>query len=168
MAHIYLSIGSNIEPAFHFQQCARSLQENFRNPVWSPVYRSAAVGMQADDFLNAVVEASTEHTIESTLRLLRKIEQKHGRVRTTNKFSSRTLDIDLLLYDDIAIDSAAFTLPRPELTTAAYVLKPLADLVPDGVHPVLEKTYDTLLQELNDANPERLSSLSLVNMQLGT
>jgi len=57
MASLFLSIGSNIDPEFHFQQCAITLKKAFNNPVWSPVYRSAAVGMDGNDFLNAVVSA---------------------------------------------------------------------------------------------------------------
>ena len=166
MASIFLSIGSNIEPALHFQQCAKTLKKKFNNPVWSPVYRSAAVGMDANDFLNAVVSATTDQSIESTIELLKNIELKHGRVRNANKFTSRTLDVDLLLYDDIVLNAANITLHRTEITTAAYVLKPLADLVPNKVHPVFNKTYKTLLDDLEHAQPESKTSLSLVKLNL--
>ncbi len=166
MASIYLSIGSNIKPEFHFQQCATALQQVFSNPVWSPVYRSAAVGMDADDFLNAVVSAQTDLSVDSTIELLKKIEVEHGRIRGENKFSSRTLDVDLLLYNDIVMDAENITLPRPEMTTAAYVLKPLADLSPSGIHPVFKKTYNTLLSDLKQNQPESVSGLSRVGLQL--
>lgn len=166
MASIFLSIGSNIEPESHFQQCASALQRAFTHPVWSPVYRSAAVGMDADDFLNAVVSAQTDLSVESTVKLLKKIEFEHGRERGENKFSSRTLDVDLLLYDDVVLDAEYVTLPRPELTTAAYVLKPLADLLPNGVHPVFDKTYSALLSELERYQPECLSGLTRISIQL--
>jgi len=166
MASIYLSIGSNIEPEFYFQQCATALQETFTHPVWSPIYRSAAVGMDGDDFLNAVVQTHTDQSIELTIKLLKQIELDNGREHDTNKFTSRTLDVDLLLYDDVVLDSAILTLPRAELITAAYVLKPLADLSPNGVHPILDKTYTALLSELERDQPESIKSLSLVNLIL--
>jgi len=166
MSSIFLSIGSNIQPEFYFQQCATALAENFNCPVWSPIYRSAAVGMDGDDFLNAVVQAHTNHSIESTIEVLKKIELDNERERSTNKFSSRTLDVDLLLYDDIVLDAANITLPRAELTTVAYVLKPLADIAPDGVHPIRDKTYAALLNDLENAQPESKTSLSLVHLKL--
>ena len=166
MASLYLSIGSNIEPEAHFQQCATALQQAFSYTVWSPVYRSTAVGMDADDFLNAVVSAQTNLSIELTVEQLKKIEIEHGRVRSENKFSSRTLDVDLLLYNEVVLDTEFITLPRPELTTEAYVLKPLADLIPNGVHPILNKTYDTLLSNLEQIQPECLSDLTTVSLQL--
>jgi len=166
MASILLSIGSNIEPEFHFQQCAIALTKKFNNPVWSPVYRSVAVGMDGNDFLNAVVLANTDQTIDLIIELLKNIEHEHGRVRSANKFASRTLDVDLLLYDDIVLDAENITLPRTEITTAAYVLRPLADLIPNKVHPVLDKTYKALLDDLEHAQPEVKTSLSLVNINL--
>jgi len=166
MASIYLSIGSNIEPEFHFRQCAKTLKEKFGNPVWSPIYRSAAVGMNGDDFLNGVVSATTVLSIASTVELLKDIELEHGRIRSANKFSSRTLDVDLLLFDEIVLDTANITLPRAELVTAVYILKPLADLAPNDVHPLLDKTYKSLLQDLEKAQPTCKTSLSLVNLNL--
>lgn len=168
MARVFLSIGSNIDPEVHFQQCATALQANFSNPAWSPVYRSPAVGMEGDDFLNAVVVAQTDQSIETTVELLKQIEHEHGRIRGANKFTSRTLDIDLLLYDNVILDTAEITLPRTEITTAAHVLKPLADIEPQGVHPVLEKNYEVLLRNLEREQPGCITSLSLVSINLET
>jgi len=166
MHRIFLSIGSNIEPERYFQQCAATLAEKLINPVWSPIYCSAAVGMEGDDFLNAVVMAYTDQPVVSTLDLLRSIEHDHGRKRSTDRFISRTLDVDLLLYDNIVADTPSITLPRTEIPTTAYVLKPLADLAPDDVHPVLEKTYTALLKDLEQKKPESIASLCLVNLNL--
>jgi len=79
MAQIYLSIGSNIEPEINLQACAKNLADHFTSPIWSPVYRSAAVGMEGDDFLNAVVVAHTMQTVESVNNTLKLIEDNHGR-----------------------------------------------------------------------------------------
>jgi len=166
MARLFLSVGSNIEPESNIQQCAAAIQTHFSHPVWSPVYRSAAVGMVGDDFLNAVVLAHTHHSITATIDLLRQIEHEHGRIRSENKFTSRTLDIDLLLYDDIVKKTVQVTLPRAELTTAAHVLKPLVDIEPDGVHPVLKTTYSQLLSNLEQQSPGSISSLSAVSIPI--
>ena len=111
MAQIFLSIGSNIEPELHFKRCAVSLEAHFENVKWSPLYRSKAVGMEGDDFLNAVVCAVTDLSVEKLYNTLNSIETDLGRVRSANKFSSRTMDIDLLLYDDLVFSNATINLP---------------------------------------------------------
>ena len=163
MARILLSIGSNIEPEKNFKRCALALTAHFTDPVWSPIYRSAAVGMAGDDFLNAVVLAHTDQSVESITQLLKDIEHDHGRIRTANKFTSRTLDIDLLLYDDLVIDTPDITLPRTEISSAAHVLVPLVDLIPDEIHPVLNKTYRTLLSYI-ELPPSTLIISPVINL----
>lgn len=153
-------------------RCASALASRFTNTLWSPVYRSAAVGMQGDDFLNAVVQADTTLNISSTVAALKLIEQQLGRVRNENKFSSRTIDIDLLLYDDIvsndnpATDDHAVTLPRPEILDTAYVLVPLADMNPQGIHPELGKTYSELLDKLEQRKPTLRAELEKIWIKL--
>ncbi len=166
MARVFLSIGSNIEPEVHFKQCATALTKHFHKPCWSPVYRSAAVGMDGDDFLNAVVRIDTDWTIEAINAQLKQIEHECGRIRSEKKFSSRTMDIDMLLFDEVILNNDTITLPRPEITSAAHVLKPLAELEPSGMHPVLNKTYMQLLNELEQVNPNTRSSLALVELKL--
>lgn len=166
MTRIFLSIGSNINPATNIQLCAKTLDLHFTEIVWSPIYQSAAIGMQGDDFLNAVVSAQTQLSIDSLLSLLKELEHEQGRIRTENKFSSRTLDIDLLLFHNEVIDTAGLTLPRIEITSAAHVLKPLADIFPDGIHPLHKKTYHSLWQDLKERHPERCAALTLVDVAL--
>ncbi|MEE9333155.1 MAG: 2-amino-4-hydroxy-6-hydroxymethyldihydropteridine diphosphokinase [Granulosicoccaceae bacterium] len=166
MARVFLSIGSNIRPEAHFRLCALALANHFSDLTWSPIYRSAAVGMAGDDFLNAVVSARTNKTVEATHKLLKQIEDEHGRVRAANKFTSRTLDIDLLLYDDAVLGTSSLTLPSPDLTSAAYVLVPLVDLEPAGVHPLLNRTYQELLYDLEKVQPNYKSTLSAVAIRM--
>ena len=122
--------------------------------------------MAGDDFLNAVVSARTYNTVEATYKLLKQIEDEHGRVRAANKFTSRTLDIDLLLYDDAVLGTSSLTLPSPDLTSAAYVLVPLVDLEPAGVHPLLNRTYQELLYDLEKVQPNYKSTLSAVAIRM--
>ena len=166
MARILLSIGSNIKPEYNFKRCAKALATHLDNPIWSPVYRSAAVGMEGDDFLNAVVLAQTDQSIHATTQLLKNIEREHGRVRTSDKFSSRTLDLDLLLYDDDVINTPDINIPRAEIINTAHVLIPLVDLVPDDIHPVLNKTYQALLSDLERSEPGLKQNLAEVILKL--
>jgi 2-amino-4-hydroxy-6-hydroxymethyldihydropteridine diphosphokinase len=166
MARIFLSIGSNIEPELNLKSCASSLACHFTNPVWSPLYRSAAVGMVGDDFLNAMVMIHTEQSIESIYQLLKKIEDCHGRIRSTNKFTNRTLDIDLLLYNDAVMDTPNITLPSSEIITAAYVLIPLVDLAPDDMHPVTGKSYQDILKDLEHIHPDFRTNLHPISLNL--
>lgn len=122
--------------------------------------------MEGDDFLNAVVMAQTRMPVESVARVLRLIEDNNGRIRTENKFISRTLDVDLLLYDQVILDTPALTLPRAEITTAAHVLKPLVDLVPDDQHPSIRRSYKYLLTELQATNPSAVENLRRVALDL--
>lgn len=164
MATIFLSIGSNIEPEKNLLLCVSALARQFENPVWSPIYRSPAVGMEGDDFLNAVVMAQTDQPIDSICRILKRIEAEQGRVRTVEKFSSRTLDIDLLLYNNTVMKSPTITLPREEITSAAHVLKPLADLIPEDIHPVVNKTYARLLTDFTKQNAGIIETLHQVSL----
>ena len=168
MAQIYLSIGSNIDPEFHFKRCATMLEAQFEKLQWSPLYRSKAVGMVGEDFLNAVVSAHTALSVEQLGNTLNTIETDLGRVRGANKFSSRTMDIDLLLYDDLVVNGTRINLPRDEIVNTAHVLVPLVDLIPNAKHPVVGKTYSTLLDELVDKNPTVKSELTHVSMSLGS
>ncbi len=168
MTQIYLSIGSNIEPELHFKRCASMLEAQFEKLQWSPLYRSEAVGMVGDDFLNAVVSAQTALSLEQLGNTLNTIETDLGRVRSANKFSSRTMDIDLLLYDDLVVNSSRINLPRDEIVNTAHVLVPLVDLIPNAVHPVVGKTYKSLLAELADKNPTAISDLTVVSVSLSS
>jgi len=82
---------------------------------------------------------------------LRDMEKDHGRVRGEKKFSSRTLDIDILTYNDLTGDIDGVQLPRDEILKHAFVLKPLVDLAPDANHPEIGKSYRQLLEETDFA-----------------
>ena len=166
MARVFLSIGSNIEPEFNLKSCASSLAFHFTNPEWSPLYRSAAEGMVGDDFLNAMVMIDTDQSIESIYHLLKKIEDCHGRKRSTSKFTNRTLDIDLSLYDNTVISTSRLTLPSAEITTAAYVLVPLVDLAPNDLHPVTGKSYQAILNDLEHICPNFRTNLHPISLNL--
>ena len=131
-----LGLGSNIDAEKHIPAAMAALRTAFEAVTFSPVYRSKAVGFEGDDFLNLVAAAETDLAPLELNALLHEIENVHGRDRTVPRWSSRTLDIDILLYGDLWLLSPALEIPRKEILTFAHVLKPLADIAPDLVHPV--------------------------------
>jgi len=135
MSTAWLGLGSNMFAETHIRAGIRELQSDFDNVVLSPVYSSTAVGFEGDDFINLVARIETEmHPLELR-QYLRDLEDRFGRKRNVAKFSDRSLDIDILLYDDLVVLSPVLEIPRAEILKFAHVLKPLADLEPDLIHP---------------------------------
>lgn len=149
---VYVGIGSNIDQEKYIRISARSLRETFGKECQlnlSPVYRTQAVGFDGDDFFNLVASFYTQldpFTVEKKLKV---IESQNGRRRGQDKFSARTLDIDLLLYDQAIIQSDGINIPRDEIEKYAFVLSPLADLAPKLVHPQTRKTISDMWAELS-------------------
>jgi len=132
---VYLGLGSNIGPEDNLRQGVRELRQRFGDLELSDVYQSAAVGFEGDDFLNLVVGIETN---DSPLAINAQIEEIHriaGRRRGEERHSSRPLDIDLLLYDDLIVDQPPLRLPRSDILEYSFVLRPFAELAPDLVHP---------------------------------
>ena len=146
-ARVYLSLGSNIDRAHNIRSGLQALAAAFGRLAISPVYESEAVGFSGDAFYNLVVGIDTTLPVGELAALLRDIEKDHGRVRGEKKFSSRTLDIDILTYDDHTAEIDGVQLPRDEILKHAFVLKPLVDLAPDAFHPEIGKPYRQLLEE---------------------
>lgn len=140
MATAYLGLGSNVDAERHIRIAVQALEQQFGKVELSPVYRSEAVGFEGDDFLNLAARISTDMAPLQLRDFLRKLEQAHGRDRNTPKWSDRTLDIDILLYDDFVVYNDELEIPRKEILKFAHVLKPLADLAPDLAHPVDGRT----------------------------
>ena len=149
MAIAYLSLGSNIAPEKHLRAAIAELRERFGDVQLSPIYRTPAVGFEGADFLNAAARIETTldpHELDAWLHAL---EDRHARERSGPRFSSRTLDVDLLLHDDRVLRGAGhLELPRAELATQAFVLKPMADIAPQLLHPVLGRTLGELWAEM--------------------
>ncbi|MCK5696974.1 MAG: 2-amino-4-hydroxy-6-hydroxymethyldihydropteridine diphosphokinase [Gammaproteobacteria bacterium] len=148
---IYVGIGSNIEQEKHIRLAIKYLQECFGEHCQlqlSPVYKTQAIGFKGDDFLNLVACFETELTALDVEKTLKIIENKNGRCHNQEKFSARTLDIDLLLYDQDIINSHGVNVPRDEIEKYAFVLSPLADLAPELIHPQTHKTISTMWQQL--------------------
>ncbi len=150
MSTAWLSLGSNLAPADNLARAARALRDRFGEVVFSPVYRTPAVGFQGPDFLNAAARISTDLSPFELNDWLHALEQDFGRDRSAPRFSSRPLDIDIVFYDDLVLEGPGnLKLPRPELQHA-FVLKPLADIAPRHRVPGDGRCLD----ELWAAHPE--------------
>ena len=143
----WLGLGSNIDAEKHIPSAMAALRAAFGAVTFSPVYRSKALGFEGDNFLNLVAAIATDMPPLELNAWLHDLENKHGRDRTVPRWSSRTLDIDILLYGDLWLISPALEIPRKEILTAAHVLKPLADLAPDLRHPVERLTIAEIWAE---------------------
>ena len=153
----YVGLGANLgaDPGATLSQAALHLAAlpGTRVAALSSVWRSAPVEAQGPDFLNAVVALDTGLAPLPLLDALQAIEQAHGRERPYRN-APRTLDLDLLLYGDIALDSPRLILPHPRLGERAFVLRPLLELAPGLAH--LAGGSDWQTQRI-----ERLGPLSL-------
>lgn len=111
-----------------------SLCAHTRVLAQSSLYRSAPVDADGPDYLNAVAELDTRLTPDALLAELQRIEALHGRKRAYRN-APRTLDLDLLLYDERELDTTTLTLPHPRMHARAFVLCPLAEIAPDARIP---------------------------------
>ena len=146
MSTAHLGLGSNINAHEHIAAGIAALRDTFSNVCLSPVYQSRAVGFDGDDFLNLVASIETSLEPIELKHYLNDLEDRYGRKRNVAKFSDRTLDIDILLYDDLYIIIPVLQIPRPEIMSFSHVLKPLADLAPHLLHPVCRKTIAEIWQ----------------------
>ena len=151
MARVYLSLGSNIDRERYIRAGLDALEAEFGGLTVSPVYESEAVGFDGDNFYNLVVGIETYLPVGELQRVIKAIEDDNGRVRSGPKFSPRTLDIDILTYDDCvgAVDGVA--LPRDEILTNAFVLLPLADVAGAELHPEVKRSYADLWSDYDKA-----------------
>lgn len=134
MVDVYIGVGSNIEPERHLRLAVDALEARFGPIRCSSVYRSPAFGFCGADFLNMVCAFSTDRGADDIERELHDIEYEGGRLRRAERFSSRTLDLDLLLFGE-AVDVPR-RLPRSDVLRYPFVLAPLAELAPALRHPL--------------------------------
>jgi 2-amino-4-hydroxy-6-hydroxymethyldihydropteridine diphosphokinase len=141
MPVVFLGLGSNIEPEPNLRLALKELRRRFVSVRVSPVYRSAAVGFEGPEFLNLVMQMNTDASPASVHLELEEIHAMAGRERGCEKYLSRRLDIDLLIYGQDSINEPPVRVPRKDILEYAYVLKPLSDLAPDYRHPTTGKTF---------------------------
>ena len=138
---VHLCIGSNIDAKQNLELALNELQKRFGELDKSSVYRSKAYGFDGDDFLNMVVALHSALTPTEIYEQLEDIQRIFGRNREARGYASRTLDIDLLLYDDLVIDQPPIRLPRADVLRFSFVLGPLAEIAAELRHPETHQSY---------------------------
>lgn len=146
MAVVFVSIGSNVDRNIYVANAIDALHKYFGKVVLSSVFESEAVGFDGDNFYNLVARFDTELPLAELSSILKGIEDENGRCRKGPKFSGRTLDIDILTYDQLSGVIEGVELPRGEIETNAFVLKPLAEIAPVDNHPVTGQSYSAMWQ----------------------
>ncbi len=159
MQHIaFIGLGSNqADPRGQLQQACAEIGNlpDTRLLAQSSFYRSAPIGfLEQPDFVNAVAQVATSLTPRALLQALLHIEQQHGRERTFRN-APRTLDLDVLLYDDLRHHEHGLTVPHPQMHLRAFVLVPLLEIAPDCVIPGIGAAADALAQ-ISDQHVERI------------
>ncbi|MGJ8692981.1 MAG: 2-amino-4-hydroxy-6-hydroxymethyldihydropteridine diphosphokinase [Thalassotalea sp.] len=157
MARIYISLGTSINREKYLLEGLKALADTYNHLTLSSLFESEAVGFDGPHFFNMVIAVDTSDSVEQVAKTLKKIELEHGRSPDATKFSPRTLDLDLLLYDDLILTTPA-QIPRDEITKNAFVLWPLAELAGDDVHPIAQLTYRQLWQQY-DKNKQQLKKV---------
>lgn len=135
----YIGLGSNIDnPVSQLMSALNALNSHPRIGLKavSSFYRNPPMGPQDQpDFVNGVVEIETDLSPEALLDVLIGIEDAHGRARNVKRWGPRSLDLDLLIYDEEIIETDRLTVPHPGIPDRSFVLKPLAEIAPDLVIP---------------------------------
>ncbi len=155
MAKVFLGLGSNQgERKYYLREALKAIASLGDDMVVSHVYRTKPYGFTDQaDFLNMVARIETTIDPQTLLEKLLAIESRLGRVRT-QRWGPRTIDIDLLFYDQEIIELPHLTIPHPDLHHRDFVLRPLMDIDPDWYHPRLGKTVKQLWEELlREAHP---------------
>lgn len=161
MARVYLSLGSNLEPQRYLLAALAELREHFGAIDVSPAYRSKAVGFDGADFVNLAVGLDTQLSPEALNDWLHALEDRHGRRRDVPRYSDRTLDVDIVMYDALVSDGPGhLQIPRDELKHA-FVLRPMADIAPQLKHPLSGRS----MAELWAAFPAASEPLTIESWQ---
>lgn len=164
MARVYISVGSNIDR--HINICAglNALKQRYGKLQLSSVYETKAVGFDGDPFFNLVVALDTGESPQAINRFLKAVEDMQERKRQQEKFSPRTLDMDLLLYGDKQMDQPGLKIPHEDIFKYAFVLEPLAEIAPEIIYPGETKTFAKLWR--NYKAEKQFSNANIIDWQI--
>ena len=161
LINYYIGVGSNMGNRLKYLEAAmEAISEYGRIIKKSAVYEAKAWGeTDQPDFLNCVINFKSGLNPELLLEKLQQIEMMAGRQRNKDeKWKSRTLDLDILFADDKVIDSEKLKLPHPFLQERNFVLVPLSEIAPYFIHPILNKSVNSLLLDCKDELPVKIFS----------
>jgi len=150
MTTIYIGIGSNLGD--REGTCLKALEELEKRGIKvtkkSSRYETEPWGVRDQPkFINMAVEADTDLSPEEVLKVIKEIERNFGR-RETLRWGPRVVDLDILFYNDLVIDEPDLRIPHPHMHERDFVLKPLSEIAPESIHPLLKKTVREMLSEV--------------------
>ena len=161
---IYIGLGSNVGDRLHYiQNAIDSIHYGIGSIVnISSCYENPAIGFEGDNFINLCIKVRTFLSAELVLAKLLEIEENNGRRRYNDGiYHPRTIDLDLLFYQNEVINNQMLIVPHPRLHKRLFVLKPMFDIAPSLFHPVLKKTINNLLELCDDQ-----STITKLNIEL--
>ena len=159
MNFLHLNIGSNKNRRINIRLALNKLKSNFTDITVSSIFESPAEGFVGSNFYNVGVNAKTKNNINEVVGILHDIENSLGRDRSVPKFSSRIIDLDLVLYND-AIDED-LKVPRRDILKYAFVLAPLAEINPEDIHPQKGISYLNLWKEFQSNKDFELNQYNI-------
>ena len=157
MSLLVLSLGSNLGETsstngrkHNLERAIKLLRKNkMKIENKSKIYETVPVGFKSQPkFLNMILSAQTKHSPQACLKIIHQIESELDRIRTI-KNGPRTIDLDIIFYDNSIITEKDLVIPHPRMHQRPFVLRPLAEILPDYIHPVYNKTVIQLLQEID-------------------
>jgi 2-amino-4-hydroxy-6-hydroxymethyldihydropteridine diphosphokinase len=154
---VYIALGTNMGDRLdNLQAALRSLPTAVTVTDESPVYETPPWGYEDQPaFLNMVVKGETSLEPEALLTYLKQLEAKLGR-ESNFRWGPRLIDLDILFYDDLVLDTPPLVIPHPRLHERAFVLVPLADVAPQFVHPVFQQEVNKFLSEIDTQGIKRI------------
>ncbi|WP_421773590.1 2-amino-4-hydroxy-6-hydroxymethyldihydropteridine diphosphokinase [Gracilimonas sp.] len=152
MAQVVIALGSNLNNPHRQLQKAASFLESLSDDgiLTSVIYKSEPVGPSENDFLNGVIVIQTELSSEELFNELKIQEKKQGRPSRYPKWTARTIDLDIIAYDNLVVETDTLIIPHQEYSRRLFVLLPLKDIFPDWKDPVSAQHVDTLIEQAPD------------------
>lgn len=157
MAQVVIALGSNLnDPHQQLQEAAKFLASlSTTSPKRSAIYASEPVGPSENDFLNGVIAITTDLTAEELFLKLKKQEKRQGRPSRYPKWIARTIDLDIIAYDNLVIETDNLIIPHSEYTRRLFVLMPLRDIFPNWEDPVSAQHVDTMIAQAPALNIDK-------------
>lgn len=152
MSRVYVSLGSNIDRTRNVRSAISILKQHYKTLKTSSVYESESIGFKGLPFYNLVVSFETDSTVTALIEHLKNIEDMCGRIRGPDRFVDRTLDLDVVIFGDYVSDDENVDVPSADILEYAFVLRPLAEMAPQLVHPSHGVSMQHLWNEFDAAS----------------
>ncbi len=152
MAQVVIALGSNLDNPHSQLKKAKAFFESISSApiVQSSIYSSEPVGPSSQDFLNAIVLIVTELKPEELFEKLKTQEKKQGRPSRYPKWTARTIDLDIIAFDNLVLHTDSLIIPHSEYKKRLFVLMPLRDVLPEWKDPESAQTIDELIEEASE------------------